>query len=219
MVESKGTEKLFVIFSRRLNTYLFPWAKFSLLEEKNKGSFCFIERWGRLEKSLHALFIFQESRMVVKYCKHLSLYPFYITYWVVTVSPLTWWKTSFYFKVTFIFSLMFTLCFHHSIKTVWASAFDRGASAFCPDLHGPLRPCSALRLVQAASQPGERLEFWGGTSFCRLPDSYGFGHSAAFHSSGLQMQHGWQDLPAPNSEAQVQHGFHAACLHSQLCQL
>lgn len=73
MVDSKGAEKLFVIFSHRLNTYLLPWAKFSFLEKK-KVSFCVIERWGRLEKSLQALFIFQESRMVVKYCKYHSLY-------------------------------------------------------------------------------------------------------------------------------------------------
>lgn len=34
MVESKGTEKLFVSFSRRLNTYLLPWVKFSLFGKK-----------------------------------------------------------------------------------------------------------------------------------------------------------------------------------------
>lgn len=39
-----------------------------------KVSVCFAERWGRLEKSLQALFIFQESRMVVKYCEFHSLF-------------------------------------------------------------------------------------------------------------------------------------------------
>lgn len=80
MVESKGTEKLFVSFSRRPNTYLLPRAKFRLFGgEKKKGSFCFPERRGRLEKSLQALFIFQESRTVVKYRK-CDWLPFPLTY-------------------------------------------------------------------------------------------------------------------------------------------
>lgn len=42
MVDSKGTEKLFVIFSRQLNTYLLPWVKLSLLEEKKKKKMLFL---------------------------------------------------------------------------------------------------------------------------------------------------------------------------------
>lgn len=34
MVESKGTEKLFVILSHELHTYLLPWVKFRLLKKK-----------------------------------------------------------------------------------------------------------------------------------------------------------------------------------------
>lgn len=34
-----------------------------------KNAVCFLERRARVEKKLQVLFIFQESRMVVKYCK------------------------------------------------------------------------------------------------------------------------------------------------------
>lgn len=44
MVDSKGTEKLFVIFSCQLNTYLLPWVKFSLLGQK--GFFLFYREMG-----------------------------------------------------------------------------------------------------------------------------------------------------------------------------
>lgn len=40
---------------------------------KKRVAVCFSERRGRVEKNLQALFIFQESRMVVKYCEYYSL--------------------------------------------------------------------------------------------------------------------------------------------------
>lgn len=43
-------------------------------QKKQKPSaVCVLEKRGRLEKNLQALFIFQESRIVVKYCKYYSL--------------------------------------------------------------------------------------------------------------------------------------------------
>lgn len=75
MVESKGAKKLLLSSHNsllcQLNTYLFPSVRVQRL--KKKLPFCFLERRGRVEKNLQALFIFQESRMVVKYCKCYSL--------------------------------------------------------------------------------------------------------------------------------------------------
>lgn len=70
MVESKGAKKLLLSshnpLLHQLNTYLFLSLRVSL---KKTFAVCFLERRGRVEKNLQALFIFQESRMVVKYCK------------------------------------------------------------------------------------------------------------------------------------------------------
>lgn len=81
MVESKGTKKLFPLLSSH-NSLLCSIEH--LLVASGEGSalkkvaVCFLERRGRAEKNLQALFIFQESRMVVKYCKcySLSVHPF-----------------------------------------------------------------------------------------------------------------------------------------------
>lgn len=52
---------------------LVPLGKGSVQLLKQNVAVCFLERRGRVEKNLQALFIFQESRMVVKYCKYYSL--------------------------------------------------------------------------------------------------------------------------------------------------
>lgn len=76
MVESKGAKNsfYFTFFS------YFPLVSVEhLLVASGEDSafknvsICFLERRGRVEKNLQALFIFQESRMVVKYCKYYSL--------------------------------------------------------------------------------------------------------------------------------------------------
>lgn len=51
-----------------------PLSECSATEKNQKPSaVCVLEKRGRLEKNLQALFIFQESRIVVKYCKYYSL--------------------------------------------------------------------------------------------------------------------------------------------------
>lgn len=42
-------------------------------QKQKRSAVCVSEKRGRLEKNLQALFIFQESRIVVKYCKYYSL--------------------------------------------------------------------------------------------------------------------------------------------------
>lgn len=42
-------------------------------KQQKPSAVCVLEKRGRLEKNLQALFIFQESRIVVKYCKYYSL--------------------------------------------------------------------------------------------------------------------------------------------------
>lgn len=81
MVESKGTKKLFLFFCSlnsllcQSNTYLLPWANVEQQKKQKQkpSAVCVLEKRGRLEKNLQALFIFQESRIVVKYCKYYSL--------------------------------------------------------------------------------------------------------------------------------------------------
>lgn len=76
MVESKGTVELFCSLNPllcQLNTYLLPWANVQQQNNKKPSAVCVSEKRGRLEKNLQALFIFQESRIVVKYCKYYSL--------------------------------------------------------------------------------------------------------------------------------------------------
>lgn len=82
MVESKGTEKLFfaLLFTQfsvvSVEHLLVPLGE-RLATKKTKqqkpSAVCVLEKRGRLEKNLQALFIFQESRIVVKYCKYYSL--------------------------------------------------------------------------------------------------------------------------------------------------
>lgn len=55
------------LLSYQLNTYLLPQASVYIV------SVCLAERRGRVEKNLQALFIFQESRMVVKYCEYFII--------------------------------------------------------------------------------------------------------------------------------------------------
>lgn len=74
MVESKGTRLSFsfLLLSHDSVEHLHV-ASVDGSALKKKVDDCFLERRGRVEKSLQALFIFQESRMVVKYCKYYSL--------------------------------------------------------------------------------------------------------------------------------------------------